>query len=470
MTVESASYIGQLNENYPTGSDPKSELDNHHRVTKAALKGSFPNLGNAAMTATAAQLNALVSSSGLLSVGTSTTSNSIGTGSKTFTTQTGLGFAAGQAVRIQDNASLSNYMLGTISSYTTATGSLVVTVSSVAGSGTIADWSISLYALNPPMNRRAVTGTDTVVATDWGGLIDITSGTFTESWTNAGGLGAGFWCIVRNSGTGDVTHDFSGSETCDGLTSFVQYPGEVRLFQSTGSTLYSVVLSGFNKTFTASGTFTKPPGYQRFAGQLWAGGGGGRKDTNNTVVRHGGCGGGCALFDIPASSFGTTETVTIGAGGAGQTTTANGGDGGTSSIGSLVNAYGGDGGETSAASTTGGSAYIAATAPVNQNSYYGGCTQSTASQTVLGGGACGNALSGKTVYGGAGGGTISNDDATLYNPATFSTTVFGGAGGNAAVASSGSDGTAPGGGGGATKSGTTSGAGARGELRIWGLV
>ena len=79
-------------------------------------------------------------------------------------------------------------------------------------------------------------------------------------------------------------------------------------------------------------------------------------------------------------------------------------------------------------------------------------------------------MAGNTVYGGAGGGTISSDDATLFNPASYSTSVFGGAGGNASVASNGSDGTAPGGGGGATKSGTTSGAGARGELRIWGIV
>lgn len=348
-----------------------------------------------------------------------------------------------------------------------------------AGAGTTrpgldsTNWALLVVSHN--IVRRAITGADTVVVTDKAGLLDITSGTFTLAYTAAAALGSGFWCVVRNSGTGDVTHDPANSETIDGLTSFVMYPGEARLIQCDGSAFRSVVLSGFNKTFTSSGTFTKPPGYTRFAGQLWAGGGSGRKDTADTQFRFGGGGGACATFDFPASSFGTTETITIGSGGAAKTTTADGDDGGNSSIGSLVTAYGGEGGKTSASTTQGGSAYIAnvpmATSGATPSSaYHAGCSQQGASTTVLGGGACGNAVYGNTVYGGAGGGTISSDDSTLYNPATYSTTVFGGAGGNASVASSGSDGTAPGGGGGATKSGAQSGAGARGELRIWGVV
>lgn len=57
MTVESATYISQLNTSYPTSGDAKSEGDNHLRLLKAVLQAQFPNLGAAAVTPTAAELN-----------------------------------------------------------------------------------------------------------------------------------------------------------------------------------------------------------------------------------------------------------------------------------------------------------------------------------------------------------------------------------------------------------------------------
>ena len=47
MGLEQANYIPELNPANPTGADPKSEGDNHLRLTKGAIKGSFPNfVGN----------------------------------------------------------------------------------------------------------------------------------------------------------------------------------------------------------------------------------------------------------------------------------------------------------------------------------------------------------------------------------------------------------------------------------------
>ena len=60
MTVESASYISQLDPTYPTAGDPKSEGDNHLRLVKTVLKTQFPNFGTNAITATAAEVNYLV--------------------------------------------------------------------------------------------------------------------------------------------------------------------------------------------------------------------------------------------------------------------------------------------------------------------------------------------------------------------------------------------------------------------------
>jgi len=57
MTVETASYISQLDPTFPASGDPKSEGDNHLRLVKTVLKTQFPNFGTAAMTATTTELN-----------------------------------------------------------------------------------------------------------------------------------------------------------------------------------------------------------------------------------------------------------------------------------------------------------------------------------------------------------------------------------------------------------------------------
>jgi len=60
MTVESATYISQLDSTLPTGSDAKSEGDDHLRKIKSTLKATFPNFGAAALNASNTQLDKLV--------------------------------------------------------------------------------------------------------------------------------------------------------------------------------------------------------------------------------------------------------------------------------------------------------------------------------------------------------------------------------------------------------------------------
>ena len=60
MTVEAAAFISQLDATYPASGDAKSEGDNHLRLIKTAVKGSFPNLTAVAVTATSAELNFVV--------------------------------------------------------------------------------------------------------------------------------------------------------------------------------------------------------------------------------------------------------------------------------------------------------------------------------------------------------------------------------------------------------------------------
>jgi hypothetical protein len=98
----------------------------------------------AAMPQFIEDLNAVGSAYALATNGTSTTSVAIGTGSKSFTTQTGLGYVVGMTLRIANNST--NFMTGEVTSYNSGSGALVMNITSVTGSGTLASWFISQSA------------------------------------------------------------------------------------------------------------------------------------------------------------------------------------------------------------------------------------------------------------------------------------------------------------------------------------
>jgi len=86
-------------------------------------------------------------------IGRTLTSTTVGTGSKTFTTQSGLSITTGQTLRVVRRAdgstfskvdTRSTYMEGTVTGYSGTT--LVLNVTSTSGSGTYATWFI---ATNP---------------------------------------------------------------------------------------------------------------------------------------------------------------------------------------------------------------------------------------------------------------------------------------------------------------------------------
>lgn len=76
---------------------------------------------------------------------TSTTSNSVGTGAKTFTVDTGLAWTPEQGVLVtEDAAPGTNNMTGTVTSYNSGTGEFILDITSVNGSGTYTAWTINL--------------------------------------------------------------------------------------------------------------------------------------------------------------------------------------------------------------------------------------------------------------------------------------------------------------------------------------
>lgn len=101
---------------------------------------------NASASASAAAASAASALNSATTQGTSTTSNTLGIGSKTFTTQTGKGFVAGMYVLI--TATTGNWMHGQVTSYTTGSGSITINVERYSGTfgAAFTSWNIALSA------------------------------------------------------------------------------------------------------------------------------------------------------------------------------------------------------------------------------------------------------------------------------------------------------------------------------------
>lgn len=102
--------------------------------------------------------------------GTSTTSVAIGTGSKSFITQTGKTWVPTMPIRIS-NTTATNFMEGTVTSYDSSTGALVVNVTATGGSGTFAVWNLTPTILNNSLalTKLAQLPTLTLVGNNTGG-------------------------------------------------------------------------------------------------------------------------------------------------------------------------------------------------------------------------------------------------------------------------------------------------------------
>lgn len=94
---------------------------------------------------------------------TSTTSLAIGTGAKVFTTQTDKGYAAGQFFSAISAANSANYMHGTVTSYSGTT--LTTDVTNIGGSGTLADWNLSISGSRGATGATGAPGASILLST-----------------------------------------------------------------------------------------------------------------------------------------------------------------------------------------------------------------------------------------------------------------------------------------------------------------
>lgn len=264
MGLEAATNVGDLVTTNPATSDDISAGDDHIRLTKTALRQSFAGFAGAVIvTGTdggSANTYTLTPTTALLAYGTkmvavfapaatntsASTLNISGLGTKSVKSSTGSALTSGDLVSGSVYAAIYN---GTEFRLVSPTQNYIEQLSfsselpaqaGNSGKFLTTDGTNASWASVGSVSRRAITGTETVISSDKGGLVDATSGTFTLSLTAAATLGSGFYCYVRNSGTGVVTIDPASSETIAGLTTIKVYPGESFLIQCDGSNWHTV--------------------------------------------------------------------------------------------------------------------------------------------------------------------------------------------------------------------------------------
>jgi hypothetical protein len=193
----------------------------------------------------------------LVGIDFSTTSNTVGTGSKTFTLTATAGadrsWAVGALVRATDQAASANFMQGTVTSYDAATQVIVIDVTTTGGSGTKTDWRIgfagarfdhsggsslgllieesrtNLVLHSRGLNDAAWAKTDITAAQDQAGLdgaansaSSITAtdanGTCLQAITSASAARATSAYVKRITGTGVIEMTQNGGTTWTAVT------------------------------------------------------------------------------------------------------------------------------------------------------------------------------------------------------------------------------------------------------------
>ena len=297
---------------------------------------------------------------------------------------------------------------------TTAAGALATTVAKIQGvtvGGTTGTGNV-VFAASPTF-----TGTVTGAASNWSGNVGI--------------------------GTTAPTSPLTVNGIIESKTGGIKFPdGTIQVTASNSSSLDV-------QTFTSSGTWTKPGAVSANSlVHIECIGGGGGGDINIGTYEGGG-GGSYKDRWVLASLLGSTETVTVGAGGNGSSSAACTG-GGASSFGTWLTAYGGYCENGGAGGAGGGYFSGGGNSGLNDSPSGEGAGATSGSNAKIGNfiGGGGGIYLPSSSYGSAGGSVYGGGGGGVPGATSGGISQFAGNGGN-----NGAAGTAPGGGGGAGANG-----------------
>ena len=249
MTVETATYIPDLNPALPAGTDGLLEGDNHLRLLKSTIKATLPNL-TGPMTATHTVLNGVDGRLATLETGTTQAIKKDGTVAMTADLDLGTHKIINVVDPTTDQQAATKKYVDTASlpkAGGTMAGAIAMGTNKITGLGTPvdpADATTKAYVDARPSSHTMTvlqkTADYTMVDGDNGYEINFTTSGTTLNLPAAASRN-GLWVVVRNSAaSGDVTLDPNASELLDGLASRKLRPGDCVVLRCDGAAWQTV--------------------------------------------------------------------------------------------------------------------------------------------------------------------------------------------------------------------------------------
>lgn len=214
----------------------------------------------------------------IVGVDFSSTSNTIGTGSKTFvltaTANVNRSWSVGEKVVAVSQAGATGSMTGTVTSYVASTQTLVIDVTSITGSGSSTDWRIGSLEFRYDHNP--------VTLAPKGGLVE---GQATNTYFPSKNLTSAFYLLVNGAATANQTASEDGSVNASLFTEnnvtglhafrasnvggFVPFaPYTVHAFVKPNGRRYLALFQGSDATSSASVVFDLQTGAVVNSGQF----------------------------------------------------------------------------------------------------------------------------------------------------------------------------------------------------------